>query len=133
MPPERLRRIGAAAGGGVTTTTSDVRLTLAVFLLAIVTVCHSRTRSPTRLDRRQADSYTHGSMTPPTVTRLSAHNVMRIAVYGFTHPRTVRRAYRGDPVRSTTAARIIDAAQKLGLPEPNVTIAAPDLSTKEDK
>lgn len=51
--------------------------------------------------------------------RLSAHDVRRLAVTAAVHPKTVARAYRGEAVRSTCAARIVDAARALGLPEPS--------------
>lgn len=47
---------------------------------------------------------------------LSPHDARRIAVAAAVHPRTVLRAYRGDTVRSTCAARIAHAATLLGLP-----------------
>ena len=53
-----------------------------------------------------------------TTQSLSAHDVRRIAVAGAVHPRTVTSAYRGDTIRSTTRARIEQAARDLGLPPP---------------
>lgn len=49
---------------------------------------------------------------------LSAHDARRIAVAAAVHPKTVARAYAGLPVRSTSAARIVEAARILGLPQP---------------
>lgn len=62
-------------------------------------------------------------MTLPDVvpTSLSAHEIRRIAVTAAVHPKTVARAYRGEFIRSTCAARILDAARMLGLPLPPLT------------
>jgi hypothetical protein len=49
---------------------------------------------------------------------LSAHDTRRVAVAAAVHPKTVSRAYRGEVVRSTCAARIVEAARSLGLPPP---------------
>jgi len=57
-------------------------------------------------------------MLPDAPTRLSAHDARRIAVTAAVHPKTVARAYRGQVVRSTCAARIVDAARTLHLPLP---------------
>jgi DNA-binding LacI/PurR family transcriptional regulator len=48
---------------------------------------------------------------------------VRIAALACVTPETVARAYRSDPVRSTVAARIVDAARKLELPEPRIVVA----------
>ena len=53
-----------------------------------------------------------------TLVLLSAHDERRVAVCSISHPRTVRRAYRGDEIRSTSRARIVAAATELGLPLP---------------
>jgi hypothetical protein len=50
--------------------------------------------------------------------QLSAHDARRLAVTAAVHPKTVARAYRGEAVRSTCRARIVEAAHTLGLPSP---------------
>jgi DNA-binding LacI/PurR family transcriptional regulator len=59
-------------------------------------------------------------MLPETSPPLSAHDVRRLAVAAAVHPKTVSRAYRGESVRSTCAARIADAAHTLGIQQPPV-------------
>jgi DNA-binding LacI/PurR family transcriptional regulator len=49
---------------------------------------------------------------------ISPHDLRRIAATGVLFPRTVERFYKGLPVRSTTRARIEQAARELGLPLP---------------
>jgi hypothetical protein len=61
---------------------------------------------------------------PVAIPIPTAHDRRRIAVIAYVGERTVQRAYRSDPVRSTVAARIIEAARTLGLPLPRVVIAA---------
>lgn len=56
-------------------------------------------------------------------TSLNTHDTLRIAVEACVHPRTVTRAYRGQPIRSTTAARIKQAAAKLGFAVPQIVLA----------
>lgn len=51
-------------------------------------------------------------------TMTTAHDVRRIAVESCTDPRTVNRYLRGEPIRSTTSARIAAALAKLGIPVP---------------
>ena len=46
------------------------------------------------------------------------HDERRIAVAAAVDPRTVRRAYRGQPIAGTCAARIADAVAELGVPPP---------------
>jgi hypothetical protein len=57
-------------------------------------------------------------MLPDESVRLSAHDARRVAVSAAVHPKTVARAYRGEAIRSTCAARIAEAARTLGLPQP---------------
>jgi hypothetical protein len=54
----------------------------------------------------------------PEPIPLSPHDARRISAAAAVHPKTVARAYRGEVVRSTCAARIADAARALGLPSP---------------
>jgi hypothetical protein len=51
------------------------------------------------------------------------HQRLLIAAKACVHPRTVERCYRSEPVRSTVAARITEAARELQLPEPSVVLA----------
>lgn len=46
------------------------------------------------------------------------HDLIRLCALGAVDERSVRRAYRGEPTRSTTMARVRAAAAALGLPEP---------------
>lgn len=49
---------------------------------------------------------------------LSPHDVRRLCAAGALHPDTVRRCYSGAQVRSTSYARIVQAARDLALPLP---------------
>jgi DNA-binding LacI/PurR family transcriptional regulator len=60
---------------------------------------------------------------PAPLAAPSAHDRRRIAVAALVSPRTVDRAYRGEPIRSMVAARILEATRALGLPEPPVVVA----------
>jgi DNA-binding LacI/PurR family transcriptional regulator len=53
----------------------------------------------------------------------TAHDRRRIAVAALVSPRTVDRAYRGEPIRSMVAARILEATRALGLPLPAIVVA----------
>jgi len=46
--------------------------------------------------------------------KLSPHDLRRVGVAAGCDPRTVRAYLRGDPTRSTTAARIGEALRALG-------------------
>jgi DNA-binding LacI/PurR family transcriptional regulator len=59
----------------------------------------------------------------PVGATVTAHDRRRIAVAALVSPRTVERAYRGDPIRSMVATRILHAARTLGLPAPRVVVA----------
>lgn len=59
----------------------------------------------------------------PLPQRLAHHERLELAVEACVHPRTVERVYRGEPIRSTTAARLKRAAQSLGLQLPTLHIA----------
>lgn len=63
-----------------------------------------------------------------TTSRLTAHDERRVAVAAGCDPRTVRAYLRGDPTRSTTAARIADALRELGF---HVTPAARDTASSK--
>ena len=54
----------------------------------------------------------------PMPAPLSPHDERRLSVVAAVHPKTIRRAYRGEMIRSTCEARIRDAARDLGLPPP---------------
>jgi hypothetical protein len=61
---------------------------------------------------------------PPSTSQIpSPHDRIRVAAAAAVTPDTVLRAYRGAPVRSGVAARILAAARDLGLPAPAVVIA----------
>jgi hypothetical protein len=49
---------------------------------------------------------------------LSPHDERRLSVVAAVHPKTIRRAYRGEAVRSTCEARIRRAAIDLDFPPP---------------
>ena len=49
---------------------------------------------------------------------LTAHDVRRLSAEAVVHPDTLRRAYAGMPIRSTSRVRINAAAKKLRLPPP---------------
>jgi hypothetical protein len=49
---------------------------------------------------------------------LTPHDERRLSVAAAVHPKTIRRAYRGEAIRSTCEARIRRAAADLGLPPP---------------
>jgi len=51
----------------------------------------------------------------------SAHDVRRISVHGAVCPKSVRKAYSGQGVRSTTMVRVLNAAVSLGLPMPSIS------------
>lgn len=53
----------------------------------------------------------------------NAYQRLQIAVHAGVSPKTVNKAYKGKPVRSSIAARIVAAAQLLRLPAPEVVIA----------
>lgn len=55
---------------------------------------------------------------PPAPPALSHHEILELAVEAAVHPRTIERLYRGEPIRSTTAARITRAADSLELQLP---------------
>jgi DNA-binding LacI/PurR family transcriptional regulator len=55
--------------------------------------------------------------------KVTPHDRVRIAAAACVTPDTVLRAYRSEPVRSTVAARIIEAARSLGLPAPAIVVA----------
>lgn len=50
----------------------------------------------------------------PIRIRLTAHQARKVAVAASVDPRTVRRVLRGDPVRSSTGARVRTALARLG-------------------
>ena len=54
---------------------------------------------------------------------INPHDRVRIAAAACVTPDTVLRAYRSEPVRSTVAARIVEAARTLGLPAPEIVVA----------
>ena len=58
-----------------------------------------------------------------TPAPLSPHDERRLSVVAAVHPKTVRRAYRGEMIRSTCEARIRDAARELRLPLPPPKVA----------
>jgi hypothetical protein len=60
---------------------------------------------------------------PPPLAIPSAHDRRRIAAAAAVDTATVLRAYRSDPVRSTVASRIVEAALTLGLPAPRIVVA----------
>ena len=53
----------------------------------------------------------------------NAYQRLQIAVHSGVSPKTVLKAYRGKPIRSSIAARVVAAAQLLRLPVPEVVIA----------
>jgi transcriptional regulator GlxA family with amidase domain len=67
--------------------------------------------------------YGVGMTNAPVTDRLSHHERLELAVEACVHPRTVERLFRGEPIRSTTAARIKRAAQSLGITLPPLHIA----------
>lgn len=55
---------------------------------------------------------------------LTAHQVRVMSAHGMLHPKTVRRAYGGLVVQSTSYARIELAARQLGYPPPPPRVAS---------
>lgn len=53
----------------------------------------------------------------------NAYQRLQIAVHSGVSPKTVLKAYKGKPIRSSIAARVVAAAQLLRLPLPEVVIA----------
>jgi hypothetical protein len=53
----------------------------------------------------------------------TAYQRLQIAVHAGVNPRTVLKAYRSEPIRSTVAARVRAACNLLQLPEPPIVIA----------
>lgn len=53
---------------------------------------------------------------PRMTTYVSAHDIRRIAVAAMTDPRTIQRYLKGEPIRSTSKARIEAALAALGFP-----------------
>ena len=70
--------------------------------------------SDQNLEKTPLDKIEHN----PASSRPSAHDVRRLSVEGEVHPRTVLRAYSGEPIRSLCAARIERAAAALGITPP---------------
>lgn len=60
---------------------------------------------------------------PRMTTNVSAHDVRRIAVAAMTDPRTIQRYLKGEPIRSTSKARIDAAVLTLGIPAPSAPAA----------
>lgn len=54
---------------------------------------------------------------------LNARQRMRVALAASVDLRTVSRCYASKPVRDSIAERVLDAARKLGLPEPAIVLA----------
>ena len=50
-----------------------------------------------------------------------------IAAAAEVDPRSVRRVERGEPIRESTAVRIVRAAKKLGLRLPKPVVAVPEV------
>lgn len=53
---------------------------------------------------------------PRMTPTISAHDVRRIAVAAMTDPRTIQRYLKGEPIRSTSKARIEASLAALGFP-----------------
>ena len=55
---------------------------------------------------------------PPERAKPSAHERRAVAVAACCGVRAVDRVYAGQPVRQTTALRVLEAIRKLGAPTP---------------
>lgn len=63
-------------------------------------------------------------MKQTTLPLLNAHQVVQLSAHSSVHSKTISKLYRGEPVRSNVAHRVLQSAIALAFPEPpNVVIA----------
>lgn len=63
-------------------------------------------------------------MKQTTIPLLNAHQLVQLSAHSAVHVKTISKLYRGEPVRSNVAHRVLQSAIALSLPEPlDVVIA----------